>query len=148
MRMRSIFHLSSLNLLSSPLQNRNDTPPLPILRALTLQQGNPLPPNLPTLLIPRDYIPLKDPLNLKPVLECSLKEARHNGPARVEPGHTPDSASRGKEPLHRSGEVLMLRAHPVAVRGDDAGKSSPVGSGEGVGEGSPFVGLDGDGGLL
>lgn len=42
----------------------------------------------------------------------------------------------------------MLRAHPVAVRGDNAGKSSPVGFGEGVGKVSPFVWLDQNGGLL
>lgn len=42
----------------------------------------------------------------------------------------------------------MLREHPVAVRGDDAGESSLMGLGEGVGEGPPFVRLDGDGGIL
>lgn len=53
MQMISIVELSSLNLVS-PLQNRNDTPPLPIPRVLTLSQGNPLSSNLPALIIPRD----------------------------------------------------------------------------------------------
>jgi hypothetical protein len=66
----------------------------------------------------------------------------------VEPSHAPDSASWGKEPLHRSGEILMLRGHPIAVCSNNTGKSPPIGLGEGVGKSSPLVGLDRNGSLL
>lgn len=68
MQMRTLFSLTSTFLLSFPLQHRNDTPPTQILRALTLPEWNPLPPNLFALLTPRDNIPFKDPLYLKPTL--------------------------------------------------------------------------------
>lgn len=134
-------------LLSPPLQQSNHTPPLAILRPLTLSNRHPLPPHLLPVLRSRIQVPLKDPLNLQPELHRRLEEPSHDGPTRVEPRHNPDLAAGRQEPEHCARQVLVLRAHPVAVCRDDARVCALGRDGPGVGlQGSPFVRLHGHGG--
>lgn len=127
-----------------PFQHGNDAPTLTILNTFTFPLRKPLPSNLPAVLIPRNNIPLEDPLDLESVLESSLEEGRDDGSASMEMRDYPHLAARCEEPLHCTDEILMLSSHPVAVCGDDAGEGSFTPQGKGIIQDAPFMWMNGN----
>lgn len=129
----SIPHSSTLLDIVFLLQKRNHTPPSPVLRSLSLPLRHPLATHLASIFLARNQIPLIDPLNLQSRLHCRLEKACDNRPSSMKSSHDPDTPARGKEPAHRAREVLVLRAHPVAVCCDDAIEAGLVLHGPGIG---------------